>query len=64
MLHQEAAHSTNRILYHEDITGEEITSKLLAQVKKLENVTLWEYTQMVRLAGRGRRLRRDHRPGP
>lgn len=46
---REGAHSTNRILYHEDITGEEITSKLLAQVKKLENVTLWEYTQMVDL---------------
>ena len=37
---REGAHSTNRILYHEDITGEEITSKLLARVKELENVTL------------------------
>lgn len=43
---REGAHSTNRILYHEDITGEEITSKLLMQVKKLENVTLMEYTSM------------------
>ena len=42
---REGAHSTNRILYHEDITGEEITSKLLAQEKRLENVTLWVYTQ-------------------
>ena len=29
-----------RILFHEDITGKEITSKLLAQVKQLSNVTL------------------------
>lgn len=43
---REGAHSTNRILYHEDITGEEITSKLLARVKELENVTLMEYTTM------------------
>lgn len=46
---REGAHSASRILYHEDITGEEITGKLLAQVKKLENVTLLEYTQMVDL---------------
>lgn len=43
---REGAHSTNRILYHEDITGKEITSKLLTQVKTLENVTLMEYTTM------------------
>lgn len=44
---REAAHSTNRILYHEDITGKEITTKLLAQVKKLENVTILTETTMV-----------------
>ena len=43
---REGAHSKPRILYHEDITGAEITSKLLAQVKKLDNVTLYEYTEM------------------
>ncbi len=42
----EGAHSKPRILFHEDITGKEITSKLLAQVKKLPNVTLMEYTTM------------------
>ena len=44
---REAAHSTNRILYHEDVTGREITSKLLAAVKKLSNVTLLEHTTMI-----------------
>ena len=29
---REGAHSKNRILYHDDITGKEITSKLLARV--------------------------------
>ena len=43
---REGAHSKPRILFHEDITGKEITSKLLAQVKKLENVTIYEYTTM------------------
>ena len=43
---REGAHSKPRILFHEDITGKEITSKLLAQVKKLENVSIYEYTTM------------------
>ncbi len=43
---REGAHSKPRILYHKDITGKEITSKLLEQVKSLENVTLYEYTAM------------------
>ena len=43
---REGAHSRPRILFHEDITGEEITSKLLAQVKKLDNVDIYEYTTM------------------
>ena len=43
---REGAHSKPRILFHEDVTGKEITSKLLAQVKKLENVELREYTTM------------------
>ena len=32
VLQEKVAHSTPRILFHEDITGKEITSKLLAQV--------------------------------
>ena len=38
---REGAHSKPRILFHEDVTGKEITSKLLAQVKKI-----LEYTTM------------------
>lgn len=37
---KEAAHSTNRILHHKDITGREITSKLLATVSQRTNVEL------------------------
>lgn len=44
---REGAHSTPRILFHEDITGKEITSKLLAKVKQLENVTILENTMML-----------------
>jgi L-aspartate oxidase len=43
---REGAHSKPRILFHEDVTGKEITSKLLEQVKKLENVEIYEYTTM------------------
>ena len=43
---QEKAHIPDRELFHEDVTGKEITSKLLAQVKKLENVKIYEYTEM------------------
>lgn len=43
---REGAHSRPRILYHEDITGAEITGKLLARVKKLTNTALYEYTTM------------------
>ncbi len=46
MYTREGAHSKPRILFHKDITGKEITSKLLSQVKKLKNVTLCEYTEM------------------
>ncbi len=44
---KEGAHSRARILFHEDETGKEITSKLLAAVKKLDNVTILEYYTMV-----------------
>lgn len=43
---REGAHSRPRILYHEDITGKEITSKLLAAVRKLPNVEIREFTEM------------------
>ena len=44
---KEGAHSDKRILFHDDVTGREITSKLLAAVKAMPNVTLMEYTTMV-----------------
>lgn len=44
---REGAHSDKRILFHEDITGEEITSKLLAAASKLSNVTILENTKML-----------------
>lgn len=43
---REGAHSKPRICFHKDITGEEITTTLLSHVKKLENVTIMEYTTM------------------
>lgn len=43
---REGAHSRPRILFHEDITGKEITSKLLAQVKTRKNIRIMEYTTM------------------
>lgn len=43
---REGAHSKPRILFHQDVTGREITSKLLYQVKRLENVRIFEYTAM------------------
>ena len=60
---REGAHSRPRILFHEDVTGKEITSRLLAQVEKLENVEIREYTEMTDLiveegVCRGIRVRR------
>lgn len=43
---REGAHSSPRILFHEDITGREITGRLLECVKQLENVSMYEYTTM------------------
>lgn len=46
---REGAHSACRILYHEDLTGKEITSKLLARVKTFMNVDIYDHTIMVDL---------------
>lgn len=43
---REGGHSNRRILFHCDITGQEITGKLLSAVKKLENVEIREYCTM------------------
>jgi len=44
---REGGHSENRIVYHKDVTGKEITSNLLQAVKRLPNVTLLEYTKLL-----------------
>ena len=44
---KEGAHSTHRILYHDDVTGREITSKLLERVKERKNITLMTHTTMI-----------------
>lgn len=46
---REGAHSRPRILFHEDITGKEITTKLLAHVQQLPNVKIFEHAEMVDL---------------
>ena len=46
---KEGAHSIPRICFHEDITGKEITTKLLANVRKLDNVSIMEYACMTDL---------------
>ncbi len=43
---REGAHSRPRILFHEDITGREITGKLLERVRERKNITVYEYTEM------------------
>ena len=44
---REGAHSENRILFHEDLTGREITGKLLARAQERGNITILENTTMV-----------------
>ena len=46
---REGAHSQPRILFHKDITGKEITSRLLEQAQKRENIEICEYMTMVDL---------------
>ncbi|MEG0108289.1 MAG: L-aspartate oxidase [Lachnospiraceae bacterium] len=46
---REGGHSTFRILHHQDITGKEIVSKLLQEVKKRNNIIMWEKTRMLDL---------------
>ncbi len=46
---REGAHSRPRICYHADTTGREITTRLLAHVRALPNVTVVENAEMVDL---------------
>lgn len=44
---KEGAHSQPRILFHEDVTGKEITSTLLERAKEKSNIEIYEYTTML-----------------
>lgn len=44
---REGAHSHKRIIYHEDVTGKEITSTLLRKVREQSHITVLEYTTMI-----------------
>lgn len=46
---REGAHSTSRILHHKDITGKEITGKLIAAARKRKHIEIEEYTVMMDL---------------
>ncbi len=46
---KEGGHSAKRILFHADITGKEITTKLLERVKERPNIKIMEYYTMVDL---------------
>ncbi len=44
---REGAHSHKRIIYHEDVTGKEITSTLLKKVREQSHISILEYTTMI-----------------
>lgn len=44
---KEGAHSKNRIIYHEDTTGKEITTTLLRAAQQRENIEILEHTTLL-----------------
>lgn len=44
---REGAHSEKRIIYHEDVTGKEITSTLLMKAREQKNISIMEYTTLI-----------------
>lgn len=50
---KEGAHSRKRILFHKDVTGKEITSKLLSEAKKRKNIEILEYTALIDIIDNG-----------
>lgn len=50
---REGAHSNKRILFHEDVTGREITSKLLEQARACDHIKILEYTTVVDIISEG-----------
>ena len=54
---KEAAHSTNRILHHKDITGHEITSKLLKAVSSKSNIELVPFCTLLDIVKDNKRVK-------
>ena len=52
---REGGHRRPRILFHADITGKEITSTLLENVKKRDNITILEHTVMLDILTDGKK---------
>lgn len=44
---REGAHSAERIIYHKDSTGREITESLLRETRKRSNIRILEYTRLL-----------------
>lgn len=44
---REGAHSAKRIIYHEDVTGKEITDTLYQEALSRKNITIMERTKMI-----------------
>lgn len=49
---KEGGHGRPRILFHEDVTGREITSTLIENVRKRKNITVLEHTAMLDIIAR------------
>ncbi len=50
---REGGHSTNRICFHKDCTGREITSRLMQKVRALKNVTVKPHTVLLDIIENG-----------
>ncbi|MDE7453556.1 MAG: L-aspartate oxidase [Clostridia bacterium] len=50
---REGGHSTNRICFHKDTTGKEITSRLMQKVQTLKNVTVAPHTVLLDIIADG-----------
>ncbi len=46
---KEGAHSEKRIIFHQDVTGKEITSTLLEEARRQPNISILEFTTMIDL---------------
>ncbi len=44
---KEGAHSANRIVFHKDVTGKEITSHLLQEARTRDNITILEHVTLL-----------------